>query len=241
MARKFAMLRQDAPLMVGEERGKSQAAEQFRTLAVQIEQKLRPTQRTGYVLGITSPEPGSGKTLTSLNLVLTMAPPGTAKRILLIECDLWNPSLQQYLEVEPGRPGLYQLLRGEATFAEAKMPLWASMVDIVFAGTGGEVGNLMADERIEEVLAVAREQYELIVLDTPPFFLASGRSLTGLSDGVLVLAKAGATKKSSIEDLLSALDPKKVLGMSLTHVAPKDLRNETAGAYSYYAYRHESE
>ena len=106
------MLRQGAPLMVGEDHGKSQAAEQFRTLAVQLEHQLRPVG-SGYVLGITSPEPGSGKTLTSLNLVLTMAPPGTAKRILLIECDLWNPSLQDYLDVEPGRPGLFQLLRGE--------------------------------------------------------------------------------------------------------------------------------
>ncbi len=235
------MLRADAPLMVGDDLGKSQAAEQFRTLAVRLEQKIRrPGRGSGYVLGVTSPEPGSGKTLSSLNLVLTMAPPGTAKRVLLIECDLWNPSLLEYLEIEAGRPGLYQVLRGEATFSEAKMPLWASMVDIIFAGTGGEVGNLMADERIEEVLEIARKQYELIVLDTPPFFLASGRSLTGLSDGVLVLARAGATKRSSIEDLLSALDPEKVLGMSLTHVAAKDLKTETAGAYSYYAYRRDS-
>lgn len=231
------MLRAEAPLIVGGENASSVAAEQFRTLAVQLEQRLRPAEDSGFVLGVTSPEPDSGKTVTSLNLVLTMAPPGTAKRILLIECDLWNPALREYLDVEPGLPGLYQLLQGDLTFSEAKVPLWASMVDVIFAGRGGEVGNLMNDDRIEEVLARARDEYEMIVLDTPPFFLASGRSLSGLSDGVLVLARAGGTKRSSIEDLLSALDGDRVLGMSLTHVSEKNLKVETGGAYSYYAYR----
>jgi len=235
------MLRPDAPLVVGEKSASSMAAEQFRTLTVQLEQSLKPSGDSGFVLGVTSSEPGAGKTLTSLNLVLTMAPQGTARRLLLIECDLWNPSLRDYLDVEPELPGLYQLLSGDVSFSEAKVPLWASMVDIILAGRGGEVGNLMNDERIEEVLARARDEYEIVILDTPPFFLASGRSLSGLSDGILVLARAGETSKSSIEDLLSALDADKVLGMSLTHVSQKNLRIETAGAYSYYAYRKEDQ
>ena len=89
-----------------------------------------------------------------------MAPPGTAKRVLLMECDLWNPSLRDHLEVEAGQPGLYQLLQGDISFSEAKVPLWASMVDVIFAGHGGEVGNLMSDDRIEEVLKTPGSQVD---------------------------------------------------------------------------------
>lgn len=240
-SKSYAMLRPDAPVIVGGDSDHFLAAEQFRTLAVQLQQAMRPQDDGGYVLGITSPEPNVGKTMVALNLVLTLAPPGTTKRILLVESDLWHPTLGTYLDVEPGQPGLYDLLLGKCSFDQAKVPVWASMVDLVFAGRSGEVGNLMTDRRMEQILEDARRTYELVILDSPPFFLSSGRSLSGLSDGILVLARAGQTKKNALEQLLGSLAQEKVLGMSLTCVPEKLLAAETASAYSYYAYRRRDE
>ena len=97
----LAMVRPGAPIMMSEERSSSIAAEQFRTLAVEMGQRIKSNEAYGYVLGITGPESDVGKTLTCLNLVLTIAPPGTLKRMLLIECDLFSPSLHEYLDVDP--------------------------------------------------------------------------------------------------------------------------------------------
>ena len=57
------------------------AAEQYRSLAVQVEERINPLATWGYALTVTSPEEGAGKTLTSLNLALTLTRGGAASRI----------------------------------------------------------------------------------------------------------------------------------------------------------------
>ena len=65
-ARTAARLREDAPVFLHLD-PPSFAAEQYRTLAVQVEERLSPIGTRGYILTVTSPEEAAGKTLTSLN------------------------------------------------------------------------------------------------------------------------------------------------------------------------------
>src|SRR4029079_14344929 len=84
--------------------------DKYRSLAVQVEERVSPIATWGFVVTVTSAEEGAGKTLTSLNLALTLTR-GNERRVLLVEGDLWRPRLYSYLSPEPPeKPGLLQVV-----------------------------------------------------------------------------------------------------------------------------------
>ncbi len=226
-----ARLRPDMPVIYSELPAPSFAAEQLRTLAFQIEEAVQAAAAEGgYALAVTSPDPGAGKTLTSLNLALTLAQEGE-RRVLLVETDLWKPSLSRYLELESPEPGLCQLIEDGGSLKDATVPIWGAGLDLLPAGGQGRVGNLLAHRRMSELIAEMRSLYEIVVLDSPPFVLASGRALASAANGALLVVRAGRTKKKAIEEVLSTLGPAKVVGMALNGT-----RARNGSGYAYYAY-----
>jgi capsular exopolysaccharide synthesis family protein len=192
------------------------AAEQYRGMAVQIEERVNPLGTWGYTLTVSSPEESAGKTLTSLNLANTLTR-GEERRVLLMEGDLWRPQLHTYFDPErPDRPGLQQVLERRLTLADAVVSLEGSTLDVLFAGAAGVAGDLMSGRRMSEVLGEARAAYEMVVIDSPPMtLLASARSLATRSDGVVLVLRAGQTKKHDIEKTLGAIGPDKLIGAVL--------------------------
>lgn len=205
-------LREDAPV-INYMDPPTFVAEQYRGLAVQVEERFNSR---GYVLTVTSPEEGAGKTLTSLNLALTLTR-GQERRVLLLEGDLWRPQLHTYFVPErPDRPGLQQVLEGRASLADAVVSHDGSSLDVLLSGASGVAGDVMSSRRMSEVLSEARAAYEVVVIDSPPMvLLASARSLAARSDGVVLVLRAGQSKKHDIEKTLSALGPEKLIGAVL--------------------------
>ena len=208
-------------------------AEQYRSLAVQIEERvnpLGPLGARGYALTVTSAEEGAGKTLTSLNLALTLTR-GEERRVLLLEGDLWRPQLHTYFVPErPDRPGLQQVLERRTTIADSVVTLEGSSLDVLLAGASAVAGDLMSGRRMSEVLNEARAAYEIVVVDSPPMtLLASARSLAARSDGVVMVVRAGQSKRHDIEKTLAALGPEKLIGAVL-NFAPVSAR----GYRGYY-------
>lgn len=192
------------------------AAEQYRSLAVQVEERFNPLGTRGFALTVTSPEEGAGKTLTSLNLALTLTR-GEERRVLLLEGDLWRPQLHTYfLPERPDRPGLQQVLERRVALMDAVVSLEGGSMDILMAGAAGVAGDVMSSRRMSEVLSEARAAYEVVVIDSPPMvLLASARSLAARSDGVVLVVRAGQSKKNDIEKTLAALGPEKLIGAVL--------------------------
>jgi capsular exopolysaccharide synthesis family protein len=211
-------------------------AEQYRSLALQIEERvnplgpLGPLGARGYTLTVTSAEEGAGKTLTSINLALTLTR-GEERRVLLLEGDLWRPQLHTYFTPErPDRPGLQQVLERQTAMADAVVTLEGSSLDVLLAGASEVAGDLMSGRRMSEVLNEARAAYEIVVIDSPPMtLLASARSLAARSDGVVMVVRAGQSKRHDIEKALSALGPEKLIGAVL-NFAPVSAR----GYRGYY-------
>ncbi len=214
-------LKRDAPLFLHLD-PPSFAAEQYRTLAVQVEERLNPIGTWGYALAVTSPEENAGKTLTSLNLALTLTR-GEERRVLLIEADLWKPQLHTYLEGGPeGVPGLRQVLERETSLADVTVPVAGTSLHLLLSGSHEVAGDLISGRRMSEVLTEARSAYEIVVIDSPPMaFLASARSLAARSDGVVVVVRAGQTPRRAVEKTLATLGPEKTIGLVLNGVRSK--------------------
>jgi capsular exopolysaccharide synthesis family protein len=198
------------------------AAEQYRALAVQVEERVNPISTWGYALTVTSAEESAGKTLTSLNLALALAR-GEERRVLLVEADLWRPRLSTYLEssAAAGLPGLLQLIEGSIALPEAVLGIAGTSLDLLTSGGDQAPGDVLSGRRMSEILTEMRTAYEIVVVDSPPMsLLASARSLAARSDGSVLVVRAGQSKRQGIERALQVLGPEKTIGIVFNGARP---------------------
>ncbi len=189
------------------------------------------------VVLVTSALPGDGKTTVATNLALTIAREG--KRVLLIDADLRGGRVDVTLRL-PVAAGLGEVLRGQHAFEAAVLQVPAGggrELHVLPRGTAkADPAALLASDKTREVLARARELYDMIIVDTPPVnAVADAALLSRQCDGVLVVARAGVTARDALvfamEQLRIVHAP--VIGAVLNDV---DLRGDAGvdGAYQYY-------
>jgi capsular exopolysaccharide synthesis family protein len=217
-------LRQD-PAIITHLSAPSFAAEQYRALAVQVEERINPILTWGYALTVTSAEESAGKTLTSLNLALALAR-GEERRVLLVEADLWRPRLVTYLDsaanvANAERPGLLQVIEGASSLPDAVLGVAGTSLDILTSGGDQAPGDVLSGRRMSEILTEMRAAYEIVVIDSPPMsLLASARSLAARADGSVLVVRAGQSKRQGIERALQILGPEKMIGMVFNGARP---------------------
>lgn len=191
------------------------------------------------LLSITSCRPQEGKTTTSCNMSLCIAQ--TGKKVLLIDGDLHRPSVHRTLGIENGR-GLTSVLVGECEWREALSRVFhegapVESLDILTAGPQSlNPSELLNSNRMKELIATVSEIYDWIIIDTPPvLFVSDARILSVMSDGVLVVVKAGSSTRSLLartrEQL--AIVNARVIGSVLNNVRVSRMGRHYS---SYYAY-----
>jgi len=165
---------------------------------------------------VTSGEPGEGKTLVAFGLALAAVTSG--ERVLLIEADLRNPGLSKMLGL-PASGGLSQVLsdgNGE-TFAEAVTGVRAgdmadaigdATLDVLPAGAiPPNPTELVESQRMKDVIGLAGQQYDFVVIDTPPVLIVSDAiPLLSAVNGVLAVSGLGISTRRSAADLAELLE-----------------------------------
>ncbi len=191
-------------------------AEPYRTLRHAVE-RLSSSGRTP-VLAVSSAAPGDGKTTTTLNLAAALAEPARAQ-VLVIDADLRRCSLAAQLglgrdaENGPGLAGVVQdesLLLGNATRSSGRWRL-----SVVPAGRRPASPYQVLDSpRMGAVLADARQRFDFILIDTPPFVPFSDcRVLSRWVDGFILVVGAHRTPRKLVEEALNAVEPSKLWGL----------------------------
>src|SRR5690606_36245656 len=178
----------------------SPSAEAYRQLRTNLA-FARP-DRPQRVIVMTSPTPGDGKSMTSVNLAATLAQQGA--RCLLIDADMRRGALNEALGV-PRDPGLSQVLAKQTTFADAvrSLELPGVLASLDFLSGGVHPPNpaeLLGSTRLKELIELCRTKYDSVIIDAPPLNLVTDASLIGtVSDGVLVVVRAGVTRGDALE------------------------------------------
>jgi protein-tyrosine kinase len=189
-------------------------AEPYRTLRHAVE-RLSGTGRAP-VLAISSAAPGDGKTTTTLNLAAALAEP-TRAQVLVIDADLRRCALAAQLglgaDQGPGLAGVIQddsLLLGNATRSSGR---WR--FSVVPAGRRpASPYQVLDSSRMGAVLADARQRYDFILIDTPPFIpFADCRVLSRWVDGFILVIGAHRTPRRLVEEALNAVEPSKLWGL----------------------------
>ena len=191
----------------------SYAAEQFRTLRSRIDSLS--AQRLIKTIAMTSANPGDGKTTASLNLAVVTAM-GMGQRALLIDCDLRRPSVHRSLGLEP-KVGLAEVLQGRATLDEAILKVEGIDLDVLpVRSKPPNPSELLASNEMRSLVAECGERYDRVILDTPAALgLPDARTVAELSDGVVMVVRAGITPLRDVEDALELVDRRRVIGLVL--------------------------
>lgn len=186
------------------------------------------------VIAVSSSSQREGKSTTAANLALSFTQAG--KRVILIDCDLRKPKIARLLSMS-AEDGLVNALMDASKLEESIVPYEDTKMDVLLCGTiPPNPSELLGSERMKQLLALLRGQYDYIVLDTPPINVVTDAVvLRSVVDGYLFVVRANQSERGEILHALDQLDyaQAKVLGFVLNGVA---LENTSYG-YSKKRYR----
>ncbi len=195
---------------------RSAPAESFRRLKTSL---LNRGEDPPQIIVVASPGPGEGRSFVALNLALAFA---AEKRrdVLLVDADLRKPSIGNWVSPAPTL-GFSEVIEGRTELDHAMVDLVNSPLRILPAGAPPrEPAELLASDRTEAIIRSLRDRFQTIIIDTPPILPFADADIIGrLSDGFLLLARAGVTERSTFLQAISRVTSKPILGRVLNGAA----------------------
>jgi len=209
-ASRASIAAQPSPLLVAASQPASPAAEQYRALRSRISRAQG--SQTMQVIQITSPGGHDGKTVTALNLALTMAQE-FQRRVLIVDTDLRRPAVHQMLGLPPG-PGLVDVLTGDASLEEALIEIPDYRLTVLRAGrTYDRSAEMLGSAPMRRLMDTLRSEFDRIVVDSAPTTVTDPAAVLTLADSVILVVREGTTTKPAIAHAVSSLGTTKLLGM----------------------------
>jgi capsular exopolysaccharide synthesis family protein len=204
------------------------STEQYRRMAatlhdLQIERQLKTVL-------VTSAVPQEGKTLTVVNLGLTLSE-SYGRRVLVMDADLRCPSLHRILRVPSGR-GLCDALRE----SQRELP-FISVSERLSVLAGGYPDGIplaaLSSPRMRDVIDECAARFDWVLIDTSPIgILPDASVLARLVGGVIFVIRAGTTPSAVVERAMTDIGPDAILGVVLNSVEERRIR--TASYYNQY-------
>lgn len=206
------------PILVTYYKSKSRKAEVFRAVRTAL---YFNTRGEGHkVIQITSPNMGDGKTTLSTNLSVSVAQSG--KRIILIDADFRRPRIHKIFGVG-NDVGFTSVLTGQCELREAIQPSAIPGLSLLSSGPiPPNPAELLTSPRFKELIDELREQFDFVIVDTPPLLVVTDPCVVAPRvDGVLLcirVAKNGRPVAERAREVLASLGAN-VLGVVVNGVS----------------------
>jgi polysaccharide biosynthesis transport protein len=223
--------RKNQPSIVTTDDPNSVAAEQYRILAMKVQQQCDAVQARSVM--VTSAAGGEGKSLTAINLASALCSAAQG-RVLLIDADMRKPRIAEYLKLTvPLDGGFHNLL----VHSDGKPDRYVMNVKDLYVIPGGvSQANPVAalsSPKARAVFENLRLHFAYIVVDAPPVLpIADSHILAGLTDKVLFVVRARQTPRELFQHALEGFEAANLLGAVLNDVDYQ--RSRYAYAYEYY-------
>lgn len=180
--------------------------------------------QTPSAIVVTSAVPGEGKSAAAMLLAASSAASGG--KTVLVDCDLRHQSLSEAFGSP--RRGLADLLLGTADISEVTIQDPQTGVYVIPTGAAtANVADLLASQRMRELMAKLREHYDYIVLDASPVLpVIDALALASVADKILVVVEWGRTPRDIVVEAFNVLRPEahRIAGIMLNKVDPKQMR-----------------
>jgi protein-tyrosine kinase len=197
----------------------SPVSEQYRTLRTNIQgiSAKRPIK----ALTITSSNHGEGKTITAINLAISMAHDLNKKQILLVDADLRRARISKYLGIN-AELGLADLISNGTNIEDALLHVGIDNLTILPAGKiPRNPAELLGSQKLKNLVSLLREKYDYVIFDSPPIIPVTDAGLLGAqTDGVIMVVQAERTQKGVLKHSESLIlqAQAKLLGYILTNI-----------------------
>ncbi len=206
---------------------KSRMSESYRAIRTSLYFSTRGEQHK--VIQITSPNPGDGKTTLSANLAVSIAQSG--KKVLLIDADFRRPRLHELFALDKSI-GMSSVISGIAELPDA---IQATEVENLWGLPCGPRPNnpceLLTSRRFEELLDILREQYDFVLIDTPPLLSVTDPSAVAARvDGILLTIRLS---KRTRGEALKATELLAMLGGNPLGVVVNGIGSKSGYGYGY--------
>ncbi|QDT92742.1 polysaccharide biosynthesis tyrosine autokinase [Gimesia algae] len=205
----------------------SREAEAFRSLRTSL---LLKTDRSGAkVLQMTSAEPGDGKTTSISNLALAIAQ--TGRKVLIVDADLRRPTIHKLFGLA-NSVGLGDVLSGDIDAQTAIRETRVSHLSILTAGMLPENPSEMLMSRgFSELVNQLRNDYDYILIDTPPLVVVSDPSvIASIVDGVLLVVRIDKNRRGVIRKVQQIIQTN---GIKVTGILANGVQSGKLGDYDY--------
>jgi protein-tyrosine kinase len=209
--------------------------EEYKILRTHILQKTLAEQKN--TLMVTGPLPGEGKTLTTINLAISLSHE-VNKTVLLVDADMRSPSVHSYFGLSKGK-GLVDYLTGKASLPDLLVhPEGFDKLVILPGGRGAAgaaelIGSPMMANLVQELKHFYPDRY--VLFDLPPVLsYADPLAFAPLVDGIIVVVEMGKTSREDIQKCVGALKNFPIIGLVLNKVEKRDHE-----CYYYYAHKNE--
>jgi tyrosine-protein kinase Etk/Wzc len=203
----------------------SSLSESFRSIRTNLKYYMDGEKKA--VISITSTISGEGKTFISLNLAAALALVG--KKTLLIGIDLRKPRLDRILD-QKGENGLSTYLIGECDYKEIVRKIEIGNLFFVPSGTiPPNPSELLESERMKQFMKKVKDEFDFIVLDTPPIGIVSDALLLGsYADINIFVIRQKFSFKNTLELIQNIFEKKELKNLI---VAVNDIH--ISGYYGY--------
>ena len=194
--------------------------------------------RFNNVIMVTSSVSGEGKSLTSLNLSITLAHE-LDHTVLLVDADLRKPSIQDYLGINHSK-GLSNHLKEGVPLDSLLIKTGIGRLTLLPAGTPlKNPVELFSSQKMREFVSEIKNRYSdrFIIIDTPPILpFAESRSLANIVDGVVFVVREGQTTPENISEAMKSIDEAKLVGAVYNAATLASLNGRYHSYYYGYGY-----
>lgn len=199
---------------------------------------LTDLQSRAKLVAVTSSRRGEGKTTTAVSLARVAAQSG--ERVIIIDCDLTRPTIHLAFKQGSADSGLTDLVLGRASRREVTRtdPHLATLHYITAGGRANQLSELLRSDNMIALMREVRNEYDLVVVDTPPaLVLSDAKVLATMADAVVYCILWRSTSRSvagaGIKSLLDV--GANVLCAALTQVRFRSLRARDRMDHEAYA------
>ena len=193
------------------------------------------------IVMISGPSPGIGKSFVSANMAAVMAKGG--QRVLVIDADMRKGRMERQMCVD-SKPGLADYLSGQQTIEQVIKSPGVENLDFIARGAvPPNPSELLMHPRLKTLLDWASENYDLVLVDTPPILAVTDPAIVGAHAGTtMIVARFGLNPVKEIEVTKNRFEQNgiEVKGCILNAVVRK-ASSTYGGNYGYYNYSYASD
>lgn len=190
--------------------------EAFKTLRTNIDFSGEDVK----VICVTSCTPNEGKSNVSFELAKSYAQMG--KRVLLLDADLRKSVMRQRHKRGRVRLGMVNYLVGKAEFEDALCNTDVRNLHMMFSGpVPPNPSELLGNQRFKKMIEDAREQYDMVIIDTPPLGSVIDTAVVSkCCDGAVIVISCGEISYRFVRKVKEQLDVAgcRILGCILNKV-----------------------